>query len=626
MMASRRFTQLPPCAGNPGYSLCEAKQKKILFAKCVVISYNTKDSNEPEWRLDMMDYRSAYVAWRRDFASDQKTMAELDQIAGNDKEIEDRFYKELSFGTAGMRGVLGAGLNRMNVYNVRRATMGLAKYLLKDPDNAKRGVAIAYDSRRMSPEFAKETALVLCQNGVPAYLFDALRPVPILSFAVRHLNCISGVAITASHNPPQYNGYKVYGEDGAQLGPEAAQGVTDYIRETDYLDAVPMEESKALEDGLLHIIGNAQVDDAYIRRVQTLCVQPDLMRAEGDKLSIVYTPLHGSGNVPVRRILQEVGISNVAVVKEQELPDPNFSTISVPNPEDPAAFKLAMELANQVGADVAFGTDPDCDRLGVAVRDKAGQFQLLTGNQIGCVLLHYILSTRKRLGTLPKNGAAAKSIVTTELARAICRDYGVELFDTLTGFKFIGELIQQFEDTGSHSFLFGFEESYGYLSSTFVRDKDGVNASLLLAEVAAACKAEGITLYDRVQAIFEQYGYYVEKVVSKTLPGKDGLEKMQKIMEHLRKNPPSALAEIPIIAQRDYLTGIRTDDQGVKTAMGLPESDVLYYELAGGHWVCIRPSGTEPKIKLYVNTCAREEASSQTLNDALIRSCEALLS
>jgi phosphoglucomutase len=573
-----------------------------------------------------MDYRESYASWRRDFASDTQLMAELDRIAGDEKEIEDRFYKELSFGTAGMRGVLGAGLNRMNVYNVRRATRGLAKYLLKDPGLAVRGVAIAYDSRRMSPEFAKETALVLCQSGVPAYLFDALRPVPILSFAVRHLSLIAGVAITASHNPPQYNGYKVYGEDGAQLGPEAAQGVTDCIQETAYYDAVPMDEGEALKKGLLHIIGNSEVDDDYIRRVRTLCVQPQLMKEEGGKLSIVYTPLHGSGNVPVRRILKEVGITNVAVVKEQEQPDPNFSTISVPNPEDPAAYKLAMELANQVGADVIFGTDPDCDRLGVAVRDKTGHFQLLTGNQIGCVLLHYILSTRKKLGTLPENGAAVKSIVTTELARAICMDFGVSIFDTLTGFKFIGELIQQFEDTGSHTFLFGFEESYGYLSSTFVRDKDGVNASLLLAEAAVACKAEGITLYDRVQDIFKRYGYYVEKVVSKTLPGKDGLEKMQKIMAGLRTNPPRELAGIPILKQRDYLTGISMDTQGNKTHMGLPESDVLYYELSGGHWVCIRPSGTEPKIKLYVNTCAREENVSQALNDALIKSSEALLS
>ena len=573
-----------------------------------------------------MDYRESYANWRRDFASDMPLMAELDKIAGDEKEIEDRFYKELSFGTAGMRGVLGAGLNRMNVYNVRRATRGLAKYLLKDTASAARGVAIAYDSRRMSPEFAKETALVLCQSGVPAYLFDALRPVPILSFAVRHLNCIAGVAITASHNPPQYNGYKVYGEDGAQLGPEAAQGVTDCIRDTAYADAAPMDERDALAKGLLHIIGNAQVDDEYIRRVRTLCVQPELMAKEGGKLSIVYTPLHGSGNVPVRRILKEVGITNVAVVKEQEQPDPNFSTIAVPNPEDPDAYKLAMELANRVGADVIFGTDPDCDRLGVAVRDKKGQFLLLTGNQIGCVLLHYILSTRKKLGTLPQNGAAVKSIVTTELARAICRDFGVEMFDTLTGFKFIGELIQQFEDTGSHTFLFGFEESYGYLSSTFVRDKDGVNASLLLAEAAAACMAEGVTLYDRMQDIFRQYGYYVEKVVSKTLPGKDGLTKMQEIMDSLRKNPPKELAGIPVLAQRDYLTGFKTDHQGNRMPMGLPESDVLYYELSGSHWVCIRPSGTEPKIKLYVNTCAGEENASQALNDALIRSPEALLS
>ena len=573
-----------------------------------------------------MNYRESYATWRRDFARDTQLIAELDKISGNEKEIEDRFYQELSFGTAGMRGVLGAGLNRMNVYNVRRATRGLAKYLLKDRLNAARGVAIAYDSRRMSPEFARETALVLCGSGIPAYLFDSLRPVPILSFAVRHLQCIAGVAITASHNPPQYNGYKVYGEDGAQLGPDAAQGVTDSIRDTPYSDAVPMDEDEALNKGLLHIIGNREVDDEYIQRVRSLCVQPELMKKEGGKLSIVYTPLHGSGNVPVRRILKEVGITNVAVVKEQEQPDPNFSTIAVPNPEDPAAFKLAMQLANQVGADVIFGTDPDCDRLGVAVRGSKGNFQLLTGNQIGCVLLHYILSTRKKQGTLPKNGAAVKSIVTTELARAISHDFDVEMFDTLTGFKFIGELIQQFEDTGSHTFLFGFEESYGYLSSTFVRDKDGVNASLLLAEAAAACKAEEITLYDRMQEIFKRYGYYVENVVSKTLPGKDGLEKMQKIMDRLRTNPPKSLAGIPILAQRDYLTGLRTDAEGNRTQMGLPESDVLYYELSGGHWVCIRPSGTEPKIKLYVNTCAREESKSQALNNALIQSSEALLS
>ena len=350
------------------------------------------------------------------------------------------------------------------------------------------------------------------------------------------------------------------------------------------------------------------------------------MGSEGSNLSIVYTPLHGSGNIPVRRILQEVGITNVAVVKEQELPDPNFSTISVPNPEDPAAFALAIKLANQVGADVIFGTDPDCDRLGVAVRDREGNFQLLTGNQIGCVLLNYILSTKKKQGSLPKNGAVLKSIVTTELARALCDAYGVQLFDTLTGFKFIGEKIQQFEDTGSHTFLFGFEESYGYLSSTFVRDKDGVNASLLIAEVAAACKAEGITMYDRVQEIFKEYGFYVENVVSKTLPGKDGVQKMQGIMAALRQNPPSKLGALSIKAVRDYASGIRTDTvTGQKKEMGLPISDVLYFELDGGHWVCIRPSGTEPKIKLYVNTRAKEEAEAHTLNEALQKASEALL-
>lgn len=573
-----------------------------------------------------VDYRKAYERWRKDFSQDEQTAAELAAIAGNDKEIEDRFFQELSFGTAGMRGVLGAGTNRMNVYNVRRATKGLAQYLKQDEASAKRGVAIAYDSRRMSREFARETALVLCASGVPAYLFDALRPVPILSFAVRHLHCAAGVVITASHNPPQYNGYKVYGEDGAQIGPEAAQGVTDFIRTTDYADALPMDEEEALKQGLLHIIGEAQVDDEYIRRVRTLCIQPELMGSEGSKLSIVYTPLHGSGNIPVRRILQEVGITNVAVVKEQELPDPNFSTISVPNPEDPAAFALAIKLANQVGADVIFGTDPDCDRLGVAVRDREGNFQLLTGNQIGCVLLNYILSTKKKQGSLPKNGAILKSIVTTELARALCDAYGVQLFDTLTGFKFIGEKIQQFEDTGSHTFLFGFEESYGYLSSTFVRDKDGVNASLLIAEVAAACKAEGITLYDRVQEIFKEYGFYVEKVVSKTLPGKDGVQKMQGIMAALRQNPPRVLGALSIKAVRDYASGIRTDTvTGQKKEMGLPISDVLYFELDGGHWVCIRPSGTEPKIKLYVNTRAKEEAQAHTLNEALQKASEALL-
>ena len=571
-----------------------------------------------------MDVQQSYAQWLKDFASDPETVAELESIRGNDAEIEDRFYTELSFGTAGMRGVLGAGTNRMNRYNVRRATKGLAAYLHTQPGAAERGVVIAYDSRRCSDLFARETAQVLCQEGVKAYLFDALRPVPILSYAVRHLGAAAGVVITASHNPPQYNGYKVYGEDGAQLGPEAAAGVTSFIRATPYTACVLMDMEEAKAKGLLHIIGNKEVDDDYIAQVKTLCVNPEMLAREGGSLSIVYTPLHGSGNVPVRRILKEVGITHVSVVKEQELPDPNFSTLKVPNPEDPAAFTLAMKLADEVGADVIFGTDPDCDRLGVAVRDKTGKFQLLTGNQIGCVLLHYILSSRKAQGTLPANGAAVKSIVSTSLANRICEDYGVEMFETLTGFKFIGEKIQQFQDTGSHTFLFGFEESYGFLSSTFVRDKDGVNASLLIAELAASCKAQGITLYDRLQEIFARYGTFVEKVVSTTLPGKDGVVRMQQIMKDLRAEAPQEIGGLKVTAVRDYLRGVRVEN-GVETPTGLPTSDVLYFELEGGNWVCVRPSGTEPKIKLYVNTNHKCPETARTLNETLCAASQALM-
>ena len=571
-----------------------------------------------------MDVQQSYAQWLKDFASDPETVAELESIRGNDAEIEDRFYTELSFGTAGMRGVLGAGTNRMNRYNVRRATKGLAAYLHTQPGAAERGVVIAYDSRRCSDLFARETAQVLCQEGVKAYLFDALRPVPILSYAVRHLGAAAGVVITASHNPPQYNGYKVYGEDGAQLGPEAAAGVTSFIRATPYTACVLMDMEEAKAKGLLHIIGNKEVDDDYIAQVKTLCVNPEMLAREGGSLSIVYTPLHGSGNVPVRRILKEVGITHVSVVKEQELPDPNFSTLKVPNPEDPSAFTLAMKLADEVGADVIFGTDPDCDRLGVAVRDKEGKFQLLTGNQIGCVLLHYILSSRKAQGTLPANGAAVKSIVSTSLANRICEDYGVEMFETLTGFKFIGEKIQQFQDTGSHTFLFGFEESYGFLSSTFVRDKDGVNASLLIAELAASCKAQGITLYDRLQEIFARYGTFVEKVVSTTLPGKDGVARMQQIMKDLRAEAPKEIGGLKVTAVRDYLRGVRVEN-GVETPTGLPTSDVLYFELEGGNWVCVRPSGTEPKIKLYVNTNHKRPETAHALNETLCAARQALM-
>ena len=572
----------------------------------------------------MMTIRENYEKWLKDFADDQETVQELKSIANDEKEIEDRFYTELSFGTAGMRGVLGAGMNRMNKYNVRRATKGLAGFLKERPEEAKRGVVIAYDSRRFSAEFAKETALVLCAEGVKAYLFDALRPVPILSYAVRHLGAIAGIVITASHNPPEYNGYKVYGEDGAQVAPEVAAGITKRIRQTAYTDCRLADEAEAKGSGLLQIIGNAEVDDDYIAAIKTLAISPELLAKEGAKLNIVYTPLHGSGNVPVRRVLGEIGLTNLAVVKEQEMPDPNFSTIKVPNPEDPGAYDLAFKKAAEVGASVIFATDPDCDRLGVAVKDGGGEWHLLTGNQIGCVLLHYILSSLDKAGKLPKDGAAVKSIVSTSLANRICERYGVAMFETLTGFKFIGEKIQQFMDAGDHTFLFGFEESYGFLSSTFVRDKDGVNASLLVSEVACACMDAGITLYDRVQEIFAEYGYYIEKVVSTTLPGKDGLARMKEIMSGLRAKPPKEIGGLAVAAIRDYLKGTR-ESNGKTEPTGLPESDVLYFELEGGNWVCVRPSGTEPKIKLYVNANDRDRETADKLNATLCEASKALM-
>lgn len=573
-----------------------------------------------------MGYRENYAAWLHDFAADEATIADLNAIASDEKEIEDRFYKDLSFGTAGMRGVLGAGMNRMNVYTVRRATQGLADYLAETEENKRRGVVIGYDSRRMSTEFALETALVLCANGIKTYLFDALRPVALLSYGVRHLNAAAGVVITASHNPPQYNGYKVYGEDGAQLGPEAAAAVTEKINALSFTAPKLMDEKAAKASGILQIIGNKEVDDDYIARVKTLSIFPEVVAEVGKDLKIVYTPIHGSGNVPVRRILREIGLTNVSVVKEQEAPDPNFSTVKVPNPEDPAAFTLAIKLANEVGADAIFGTDPDCDRLGVAVREKDGSFRLLTGNQIGCLMLYYILSGKKAQGRLPANGAAVKSIVSTELARAICNDFGVALYDTLTGFKFIGEKIQQFEDTGSHTYLFGFEESYGFLSSTFVRDKDGVNASMLIAEAACYYSTQGKTLCDVMAEIFEKYGYYLEHVESTTLPGIDGLKVMADIMARIRKNPPSEIGGVKVARVLDILSGTETAPAtGKTTKLDYPESDVLYFSMEGGHFVCVRPSGTEPKIKLYVNVNDHDEQKAKELLAHLTQEAQKLL-
>ncbi len=573
-----------------------------------------------------MDAMALYQKWLTDFASDAETVADLTAIKDNPAEIEDRFYRELEFGTAGMRGVLGAGTNRLNIYNVRRVTRALAKYILSTPDGAEKGVAIAYDSRNKSDVFAKEAALVLCAAGVKAFLFESLRPVPVLSFTVRHLKCIAGIVITASHNPKQYNGYKVYWTDGAQMPPESVKGITDRLPETTYAESVPMDEKQALAKGLLTYIGK-DVDDAYIAAVKKLSVNPELAREIGKTLKIVYTPLHGSGNIPVRRIFREIGMENVYVVPEQELPNGDFPTVRVPNPEDPAAFELALKMQEALGADLCVGTDPDCDRVGIACMAENGP-RLLNGNQIGCVLLHYILSQKKERGELPANAAAVTTIVSTDMARAIAESFGCEMIEVLTGFKYIAEQIRLFEETGAHTFMFGFEESFGYLSGTDVRDKDGVNACMLIAEAACWYKKNyGCTLVDAIDRLYEQYGYYGDKVTSFVLPGKDGLEKMQSVMKALRGNVPAEFGGVKVVAVRDYLSSERVEG-GKTTALTLPKSNVMYFELEDGAWLCVRPSGTEPKIKLYVNAVTKSDADTKSqlnrISNAAVKLLESL--
>lgn len=547
-----------------------------------------------------MDYQKRYREWLENDYFDADTKAELTAIKENDNEIKERFYKDLEFGTAGLRGVIGAGTNRMNIYTVRKATQGLANYILKNGAQS-RGVAIAYDSRRMSPEFADESALCLAANGIKAYVFESLRPTPELSFAVRKLNCIAGINITASHNPPEYNGYKVYWEDGAQITPPHDTGIMAEVEAvTDYATVKTMSLEAAKEAGLYEVIGEA-VDDAYMEELKKQVIHQDAIDQMNKDLKIVYSPLHGTGNIPVRRILKELGFENVYVVKEQELPDGNFPTVSYPNPEAKEAFELGLKLAKDVDADLVLATDPDADRLGVYVKDtKSGEYKVLTGNMSGCLLADYEISQAKAVKGLPKDGCLIKSIVTSNMAKAIAESYGVKLIDVLTGFKFIGQQILEFEKTGIGTYLFGFEESYGCLIGTYARDKDAIVATMALCEAATYYKTLGKTLWDAMIDMYEKYGYYKDDIQSITLKGIEGLEKIQNILETLRKEPPAEIGGYGVQRARDYKAGTIKDLQTGETSdTGLPASNVLYYELENDAWVCVRPSGTEPKVKFY---------------------------
>ena len=547
-----------------------------------------------------MDYKEVYEQWLSNPYFDEATKEELKNIAEDDNEIKERFYMDLEFGTAGLRGIIGAGTNRMNIYVVRRATQGLANYIAK-VDKKSQGVAIAYDSRHMSPEFAEEAALCLAANGIKAYIFESLRPTPELSFAVRHLGCVAGINVTASHNPPEYNGYKVYWEDGAQITPPHDSGIMGEVKSiSDWNTVKTMDKAEAEKAGLFQVIGK-EVDDAYMAELKKQVLHMDAIKAEGKNLKVVYTPLHGTGNIPARRILKELGFENVYVVKEQELPDGDFPTVSYPNPEAAEAFELGLKLAKEVDADLVLATDPDADRLGVRVKDKNGEYHDLTGNMSGCLLANYEISQKKAInGSLPEDGALIKTIVTTNLADAIAKGYGVKLIEVLTGFKFIGQQILGFEQSGKGSYLFGFEESYGCLIGTYARDKDAIVATMALCEAAAYYKTQGKTLWDAMIEMYEQFGYYKDAIQSVTMKGIEGLQKIQEIMNSLRQNPPAEFAGHKVVAVRDYKADTITDViTGAVKPTGLPNSNVLYYELTDDAWVCVRPSGTEPKVKFY---------------------------
>jgi len=566
----------------------------------------------------MEDYRASVAEWM--LRADEATREELASMSA--REREESFYTGLAFGTAGLRGIIGPGTNRMNAYVVGRATQGLANYLNSVPGAAGRGVAIAYDSRRFSDAFALQTALTLAANGIHAYLFETLHAVPQLSFTIRHLGCAAGVVITASHNPPAYNGYKVYWEHGGQLGPVQADAVLHEMERVGYFDAASMPKAEALEKGLLTMIGK-DVDEAYYRATETLLLDPGLLREHGGSLKLVYTPLHGTGNIPVRELLRRVGVTNVEVVPEQAEPDPAFPTVRAPNPEDPGAFTLAYALADKIGADAILATDPDADRLGIAVRAKNGRFHVLTGNQIGALLLHYILSTLHRQNRLPKNALVVKSIVSTPLADAICAKYGVAIENVLTGFRYISEKVDECARTGRHTFLFGFEESYGFLAGGFSRDKDAICAAMLAAELSAAYAVRGMTLFDALSEVYETYGCYEESVKSYTLAGKAGMEKIASAMRALRAQPPLTLAGVAVDAVEDYKTGVRTDFTcGTQTELTLPASDMLRLLLHTGAWAVIRPSGTEPKLKLYIGASAAAAPEADAQLAALIQAAD----
>lgn len=551
------------------------------------------------WRYEM-DYRAIYESWLNDPYFDEETKEELRAIAEDENEIKERFYTELEFGTAGLRGVIGAGTNRMNIYVVRKATQGLANYI-SSVNGQKKGVAIAYDSRRMSPEFAEEAALCLAANGIKAYIFESLRPTPELSYAVRKLGCIAGINITASHNPPEYNGYKVYWEDGAQITPPHDTGIMAEVKAiTDYSTMKTMSREAAVSEGLYEVIGQA-IDDAYIEELKSQVLHMDSIRAMAKELKIVYSPLHGTGNIPARRVLKELGFENVYVVPEQELPDGNFPTVSYPNPEAAEAFELGLKLAKEVDADLVLATDPDADRLGVYVKDSAtGEYHTLTGNMSGCLLADYEIGQKKELRGLPEDGALIKTIVTTNMADAIAKYYGVRLIEVLTGFKFIGQQILGFENSGKGTYLFGFEESYGCLIGTHARDKDAIVATMALCECAAYYKTKNMTLWDAMIEMYERYGYYKDSIKSITLKGIEGLAKIQEIMDTLRKNPPVQVGDYKVTSFRDYKEDRITDLETKEVRpTGLPKSNVLYFDMTDDAWLCVRPSGTEPKVKFY---------------------------